>query len=359
MLKILDKYIIKKLLSTYLFTVLILVAVIMVIDYTEKNQEFISNKVPWKAIMFDYYINYMPYIANMLSPITVFIAAVFFTAKLASHTEIIAVLSSGISYKRFLLPYVLGSSLIAILIFGLIGWVIPKANKKRLNFEHTNLRSQFYYEGRNVHIKTAPTSYLYLESYNNVIKTGYQFTLEEIENRKLKKKVKANRIVWNPNSNAWTMEYYTVHTFDGMKETISNGYNKDTVFSLKPEDFETRDLNFETYTLTELNDYINLLKSRGADNVEIYLIDMYERIAYPFAIIILALMGAISSSKKSRGGTSLQIAFGFVMAFVYIILVTMSRSIGKAGSIPPIWAAWTPNLVFLVIGYIMYWRVPK
>jgi lipopolysaccharide export system permease protein len=284
---------------------------------------------------------------------------VFFTSNLASHTEIIAILSSGTSYRRFLWPYVMGSAMIAVMIFGLIGWVIPKSNKTRLNFEHTYLRSQFYFEGRNVHIKTAPTTYIYLESYNNIIKTGYQFTMEEIEGRQLKKKIKANRISWNVNNNSWTLEYYTIHTFNGMKESISSGYNKDTVFNLKPQDFETRDLNFETFTLTELNDFINILKSRGADNVETYLIDLYERIAYPFAIIILALMGAISASKKSRGGTSLQIAFGFFMAFVYIILVTMSRSIGKAGSIPPIWAAWTPNLIFLVVGYIMYLRVPK
>ncbi|MBY0427563.1 MAG: LptF/LptG family permease, partial [Cytophagales bacterium] len=223
----------------------------------------------------------------------------------------------------------------------------------------TFLRSQFFYEGRNVHIKTAPTTYAYLESYNNVIKTGYQFTLENIVDKQLVKKVKSNRITWNTNNNSWTMEYYQIHTFDGMKESISSGYNKDTVFNLKPEDFETRDLHYETFTLTELNDYINLLRSRGADNVEIYLIDLYERIAYPFAIIILTLMGAISSSKKSRGGTSLQIAFGFFLAFVYIILVTMSRSIGKAGSMSPLLAAWAPNLIFLVIGYIMYLRVPK
>jgi lipopolysaccharide export system permease protein len=359
MLKILDRYIIGKLLSTFLFVVLVLLSIISVIDYTEKNEDFIKHNLSFGKIMSEYFLNFIPYMGNMLSPITIFIASVFVTARLASHTEIVAMLSGGVSFRRLLVPYFIGASLVAICIFGLIGWVVPKANKKRVAFENQYLKEQFYYNKRHIHMKIAPESYIYMESYNNVTKTGYQFSLERIVNDELKKKIKTGRISWNEKKKCWTLDFYTMREFKGGREFISYGQTLDTAINITPKDFESNYLLYETFTLTELDHYIALLQLRGVENVEAYYVEKYERFAYPFAIVILTLMGAIVASRKTRGGAAYQIAFGFVLAFIYIIFVILSRTMAGAGGISPMLAAWLPNITFSGVALFLYWRVPK
>jgi lipopolysaccharide export system permease protein len=359
MLKILDRYIIKKLLTTYVFVVLVLLSIITVIDYTEKNEDFIKSNVPFDKVFFEYFLNFLPYMANMLSPLTIFIASVFVTAQLASHTEIIAMLSGGISFRRLLWPYFLGSSIVAVLIFGAIGWVVPKANKTRVAFENQYIKDQFYFNKRHVHMKVAPESYVYMESYNNITRTGYQFTLEKVVNKELKSKIKTGRVTWNEPKQCWTLDYYTLREFRDGREFLSYGQTMDTVLSITPKDFESNYLLYETFTLSELNDYIALLQLRGVENVEAYYVEKYERYAYPFAIIILTLMGAIVASRKTRGGAAYQIAFGFVLAFIYILFVILSRTIAGAGGLSPMLAAWLPNITFTCIAFVLYWRVPK
>ncbi len=214
-MKLLDKYILKKFLTTYVFTVLILVAVILVIDFTEKNDDFIKTNPSVREILFDYYLNLIPFYANMLSPITVFIATVFVTAKLASHTEIVAILSSGVSFRRLLVPYLMGATIIASTIFLLIGWVIPNANKQSVAFQIKYIKSPFTYDSRNIHIKIAPETYVYMESYNNTANVGYNFALEHIEGTKLKRKLSSNSISWNADDEKWRVDNYTIRTFDG------------------------------------------------------------------------------------------------------------------------------------------------
>lgn len=358
-MKILDKYIIKKMLSTYLFTVLMLVTVICVLDYTEKSDAFVKCNLSFEQVFMQYFLNFIPYMANMLSPITIFIATVFVTSKMASHTEIIAMLNGGMSFRRLLWPFVMSSSIIAVVIFVFIGWIIPNANKKRIEFEVKYLKDQFYYNGRNIHFKTAENTYVYLESYNNQMKTGYQFTQEKIVNNLLVEKLKTTRITWDSTANKWLLDNYSVHTFDGIKETVSKGPSLKMDIGLKPSDFESQYMLHETLTFDELDDYITLLKSRGVENIEPYLIERYERYAYPFAIIILTLIGVILSSRKTREGVGLQVALGFLLAFAYIIMVIMSRSFGGKGSLDPMLAAWLPNIVFSTIGLVLYTRVQK
>lgn len=358
-MKILDKYILKRFLTTFFFVVVMLIAVIVVVDITEKNDDFIKAKISWGFIFKEYYLNFIPFVANMISPIMIFIATVFITARMAAHTEIIAMLSSGISFKRLLVPYAIGATMIAILIFVLIGWVIPIANKKRVAFENQYIKNKYYYEGRDVHIKVSPNTYVYMESYNNSINTGYQFSLETIEGNDLKKKLKASRIVWQPEKKSWLMDYYQVRTFDGNNETWTTGTNKDTILDLTPKDFESKYLLHETFTMQELDNYINLLKERGAENMEVYLTEKYERYAYPFAIIILTIIGVIVSARKTREGVGFQIAFGFLLAFIYILFVIMSRSLAQVGGMGPLLASWMPTIIFTGVGLIMYKTVPR
>ncbi|WP_187264380.1 LptF/LptG family permease [Pontibacter beigongshangensis] len=357
-MKLLDKYILKKFLTTFFFVVLILVAIICVIDFTEKNDDFIKHKLPVSEIL-EYYVNLIPYYANMLSPITVFIATVFVTAKLASHTEIVAILSSGVSFRRLLVPYLMGASIIAAMTFALIGWVIPNANKKTVAFQVKYVKSPFTYDGRNIHMKIAPDTYAYMENYNNNSNIGYNFALEKITGTKLTEKLTTNYISWNVEKEKWHMDSYTLRTFDGEKETIYKGGQLDTSLNMRPKDFESTYKLEQTMTLPELNAFINQKIERGADDIELYLVEKYERFTYPFAIIILTVIGVIMSARKARGGVGVQIALGFVLAFVFIIFVIASRSLAQVGNMDPMIAAWIPTVIFTGIGFILYRYIPR
>jgi lipopolysaccharide export system permease protein len=358
-LRILDRYLLKSFLVTYLFVAFVIVLVICMIDYTEKVDDFIKNQVPGRAIFVEYYLNFIPYWFNFISPLTVFIATVFFTARLAARTEIIAMLSSGISFGRFLFPYLVGASLIALLMFWLVGWVLPKANLVRNEFEKKYVKSQYYYDGRNVHIKIAPEVYAYLESYNTGTQTGNKFSLETIVGTELKKKLTADRIVWQPEKERWTLENYRIRTLDGLRESVTTGTALDTTINLSPKDFESDYNLFETFTLPELNDHIDLVISRGADGVEVYLIEKYIRFSQPVTILILTAIGVIVSARKSRRGVGLQIAFGFILAFIYILFFLISKGIAEAGNINTLLAIWLPNIVFSGVGLLLYKTLPR
>lgn len=369
MLKRLDKYILKKFLVTFFFVVIILLSILVVIDITEKIEDFNKMDQTMWQIITKYYLNFIPYWANSLSPIIIFIATVFVTARLATHTEIIAILSSGVSFKRILVPYLLGSSLIAVLTFYLIGWVIPKANRVRLEFENTHIKDKFYFTDRNVHLKIAPYTFAYIESYDNTAHIGYKFTLEHIEGyeygkkekKKLNSKIEARRIMWDKDRKKWLLENYKITRFsdDTLRHEVKYGQSLDTLIDLKPEDFESKYMHNEQLTFPELEEHIAKLKKRGVGKLEVYLVERYERMAYPFAVIILTIIGVIVSSRKTREGAGLQIAVGFALAFVYVMLIMVSRSIGKNGEMPPAVAAWFPNIIFTCIGFLLYKRVPK
>lgn len=351
-MKILDKYIAKKFLITFFFVVLTLIAIICAIDYVEKNEDFMKHHLTFSFIVTHYYIYFIPYMANMISPLTVFIATVFVTARLAADTEIIAMLNSGMSFKRLLVPYFFSSAIIAAGIFALCAWIIPLSNKKRIDFENTYIKNQFHYDARNVHIKISPNSYIYLESYNNTAHVGFQFSIEHLEGNQLIAKIKSETIVWNDTIKKWSLKNYVSRRFDGDKEIVTRGASMDTVIDLSPKDFESQYMIHETMTLPELNKHIDKLTMRGAENVETFLIEKYERYTYPFAVIILTIIGVIMSARKARGGAALQISLGFILAFVYILIVIMSRSIANAGGLSPLMGAWVPNILFSFIGAI-------
>ncbi len=359
-MKILDLYIIKKFLTTYFFAVLIIVSIIMVIDYTEKIDNFIDNKASLHAVLVDYYLNFIPYWANYISPLMVFIATVFFTANLAARTEIIAILSTGVSFTRFIRPYIIASSIVGILTFFMVGWVIPNANKTRIAFERKYVVGSYYYSGRDVHIKIGPHDYAYMESYDTGSQTGYKFSLDKIEGHELKTKLLADHITWDSTRRKWSIFDYRVRTFlPNGKQKLTYGTKIDTTLNLLPKDFESTYQIHETLTNSELERTINQIRSRGADGIEIFLIEKYLRFANPFAVIILSVIGVIVSARKSRGGVGFQIALGFMLAFLYILFFMMSKGIAQSGGMPPLLAVWLPNLVFTGIGVILYYTVPR
>ncbi|WP_026209761.1 LptF/LptG family permease [Cytophaga aurantiaca] len=359
-MKKLDLYILKKFLVTYFFVVLMLMLVITVIDITEKMEDFMKNNLSAWFVLVEYYFAFIPYMANLLSPITIFIATIFVAANLAARTEIIAMLSSGMSLIRIMFPFLIGSMIIGAMVFYMAGWLIPHGNKQRVDFEKKYIKSAFFYSGKNVHIKTSPTTYVYLESYNSELNIGYQFTLETIIDNQLVNKMKAGRIHWNDSIKKWHVEEYFIRSFDNNGvEHVSTGRDKDTVLTITPKDFADTYMLFETYDMGELNRQIEILEARGAENVDTYIVEKYQRYTYPFSVIILTLIGVIAASRKSREGAGLPIAFGFLLAFVYIIFMITSRSLANVGGIGPLLASWIPNMVFVCIGLVMYRYVPK
>lgn len=357
-MKILDRYILKKFLSSYIFVVLILIAVTVVIDITEKSDDFMQHQLSFRQIA-RYYVDFIPWIANLVTPITVFIAAVFVTSKMASHTEIVAILSGGVSFRRMLVPYFIGAILIAAVSFYLNGWVIPNSDKSRVAFLVEYTRKPYNFNQNNIHLKIAPESYMYLRNYNNHSKVGHQFTLETVRDHEMHQKLTARRVSWNEELEKWRIQDWTLREFDGRNEYISHGKVLDTLLNITPKDFESSKYMEQTLTIKELNSTIALLKSRGADNVETYVVEKYMRYMSPFAIIILVFIGVIVSARKSRGGAAFQIALGFLIAFVFIICFMLGREFALKSVVSPLLGVWMPNIIFTVVSLLVYRTVPR
>lgn len=357
-MKILDWYILKRFLASWLFVAALIIAVVVVIDITEKNDKFIQNNLTFTEIL-PYYTAFVPFIANLITPITVFIAAVLLTSKLATRTEIVAILSSGISFRRFMVPYLIGAIIIALLSFWLNGWVIPNSNKRRVAFEIAYIKKPHNYSDKDLHLKTGEETYMYIETYNNTSDVGHKFTLETIKDNQLLEKFEARRLEWMDSTKKWRARDWTNRRFDGLEEVYTKGISKDTTLRITPKDFASSYMRHETLDMPELNAYIAELKNRGADDVHIYQIEKYIRFMSPFTVIILTFIALIVSSRKSRGGTGFQIALGFLIAFVFIIFFVMSRAIAEAGSLPAIVAVWMPNIIFGALGLVMYHTVPR
>jgi lipopolysaccharide export system permease protein len=358
-MKLIDKYILGKFFSTFIYVVLVLNAVICVIDYGEKSEDFLKHKLPAWFIIKNYYGNLIPSLTNMLSPIIVFITTIFVTARLSARTEIIAILASGVSFMRFMAPYLVGATVLGGIAFFSTGWVIPRANRMHIAFELLYLKEQYYYEARNVHFKVAPNTFAYLQGYNNMTNVGYAFSLEKIEGNKLIEKLTSDQIRWDTLKRTWHVDRYKLHLFDGEAERIREGEGLDTAISLRPKDFESTHRLHETLTLPQLNTYIDEQMARGNTNVGIFLVEKYERFTYPFAMIILTFMGVIVTARKSRQGTGIQVAIGIALAFLFITLVRIFRSVGQAGSLDPMYSACIPTLTFALVALVLYKTVPR
>jgi lipopolysaccharide export system permease protein len=332
--------------------------VTVVIDITEKSDDFMQHQLSFRQIA-RYYVDFIPWIANLVTPITVFIAAVFVTSKMAGHTEIVAILSGGVSFLRMLVPYFIGAILIAAVSFYLNGWVIPNSDKSRVAFLVEYTRKPYNFNQNNIHLKIAPESYMYLRNYNNHSKVGHQFTLETVRDHEMHQKLTARRVSWNEELEKWKIQDWTLREFDGRNEYISHGKVLDTLLNITPKDFESSKYMEQTLTIEELNSTIALLKSRGADNVETYVVEKYMRYMSPFAIIILTFIGVIVSSRKSRGGAAFQIALGFLIAFVFIICFMLGREFALKSVVSPLLGVWMPNIIFTVVSLLVYRTVPR
>ena len=359
-IKLIDWYIIRKFLSTYFLSIILIILIAIVFDTAEKLDDFMNKHAPLKAIVFQYYINFAAYFAVLYSHLFTFIAAVFFTSKMAYRTEIIAILASGVSYRRLLMSYFSGAIIIAAFNFTLANFVVPQANKVRLEFEERYIRDNpVNFDNRNFHKQIRPGIVIYMESYSNLSNAGYKFSIEKYKNGLLESKLMAEYLNWDSTKNKWTARDYFIRDISEKGEKIKKGASIDTTLFIYPADFKKRDNNFESMNLFELHKFINEQKLSGSAEVNIYLIEKYRRYAAPLITLILTLIAVSLSSRKVRGGTGLHIGVGMGICFSYIIFLQFSTQFAIKGSLPPMLAVWLPNIIYTFIGVYLYWKAPK
>ena len=355
-----DWYIIKKFLGTYFFAIALIISIAVVFDVNEWIDNFINNKAPVKAIIFDYYANFIPYFSNLFSPLFVFISVIFFTSKLAENSEIIAMMSTGMSFKRLLRPYMISAAIISIMTYGMGAYVIPKGNVTRLNFEDRYKKKKKQEYVRNVQVEVDSGVIAYMERYENYNKTAYRFSLDKFVDKKLVSHLTARSATYDTTTvNKWTLKNYMIREMDGMKETITKGERLDSIIKMEPQDFLIMKGKQETMTSSELSAYIERQRRRGFANIKEFEIEYHKRIAMSFASFILTIIGVSLSSRKVKGGMGLYLGAGLALSFSYILFQTVSATFAVNGNASPFLAVWVPNIVYTFIAIYLYRKAPR
>ena len=359
---ILDWYIIRKFIGTYIYAILLIISIAIVFDFNENLSKFTQYHAPWRAIVFDYYANFIPYYSNLFSPLFVFIAVIFFTSKLAGNSEIIAMLAAGVSIRRLMRPYMISCVLIAGLTFYLNSFVIPHGTVIRQNFESLYRNSKKNTSAENVQLYVAKNTTAYIQHYDNQYKRGYGFSLVKIKDKKIVSHMTAMEIQYDTVADTkfhWRLSNWKMRTLKGLKEHIQSGASKDTVLLMEPTDLVYSKGQQETFTSPELLDYISKQTSRGSGNVVQYEVEFHKRIAMSFSSFILTIIGLSLSSRKRKGGMGLYLGIGLALSFSYIMLQTVSSTFAIQADTPPLLAAWIPNIIFAVIAYFCYRHAPS
>ena len=361
-IKILDRYIIRKFIGTYFFAIALIISISIVFDINENLAKFTQFHAPLKAIVFDYYANFVPYFANLFSPLFVFIAVIFFTSKLAGNSEIISMLASGVSFKRLMRPYMISAALISLMTFYLGSYVIPKGTVIRQNFETLYKNKRKNTSAENVQLQVGKGVIAYIQHYDNTMKRGYGFCLDKFENKKVVSHMTAQEIQYDTISDSkyhWKASQWRIRELRGLREKITNGAKLDTLIMMEPTDLVFSKGQQETFTSPQLREYINKQIDRGSSNVVQYEVEYHKRIASSFASFILTTIGVSLSSRKRKGGMGLYLGIGLALSFGYIMLQTISSTFAINANTPPMLAAWLPNIIFAFIAYFCYRKAPN
>lgn len=361
MLKIIDRYIIRNFLGTFFLTITLILSIAVVFDISEKIDDFISEGATASEIIWDYYLNFVIYYGNLFSAIIVFIATIFFTSRMAANTELVAVLTGGVSFRRMLWPYFVAATLLAAINFTLSNYVIPATNVDRINFRRAYIDNNEDSRFKNIHRQIIPGHMVYFESYNTNRDAGYLFSYEVFHNHSLIYKLKADFIRFDTSNNKWQLDKYSIREIDSItgKETLSQGNRMDTTLPMDPSEIVPKLHTIEMMNTPQLNEFIEEEKIRGSENINFYLIEKYRRSSFPAATYILVLIGLSLSSQKKRGGIGINIAIGLLMGISYIFLMQISTTFSTLGNLSPLLAVWLPNIIFSVIALYMYYIAPK
>ncbi len=350
--KTIDLYITKKFLGTFFYTIALILSIAIVFDMAENLDEFISKDIPAKVIILEYYMNFIPYFANLFSPLFTFIAVIYFTSKMAYNTEIIAILSSGVSYPRLMRPYLTSAFILATLSFVLGNYIIPPANKTLNDFRNKYIDNNRVIVEKNIHRQIEPGVYIYMQSFN-ANNVGYRFTLEKFDGAQLKEKISADNIRWDEDSEKWIINNYWIRHILDDGETFEKGYRMDTTLNMAPNDYKVMKNQMETFTTPALKEEIKQMKMRGVNSVE-WEIENHKRVAGPFSAFILTIIGAGLASRKIKGGLGLHLGLGLLLAFSYILFMQISTVFAISGNTPPIVAVWIPNLFYSIIALFVF-----
>lgn len=354
--RILDLYILKKFLGTYFFSIVLILAIVVMFDVNEKLDAFLS--APLRATLFDYFASFLPYFANQFSPLFVFISVIFFTTKMAGNSEIIAIMSSGVSFNRLLLPYMIGATVIAALTFVLSNYVIPPTNVARLEYTNKYVKNKKVVTGTNIQMMVEPGVVAFMSSYDNATSTGYNFSLDKFEGKKLVSRLTAMQIK-HDTLYKWTAYNYSIRNLRGVREQIRHGDKIDTTITVEPKDFLISKNDQQTLTTPQLSEYIEKQKARGMADIKEFEIEKDQRYAMTAAAYILTLIGMALSARKAKGGMGINIGLGLTLSFSYILFSTVSSSFAISGAMPPWLAVWMPNFIYSVIAVALYFRASK
>jgi len=358
--RILDIYITRKFLGTFFYAISLLIMIVIVFDVSERVDEFISKKAPLQAIIFDYYFNFIPYFINLFSSLFTFIAVIFFTSKLAARTEIIAILSSGISFQRLLVPYLMSAAFLASLSIILSNYIIPITNRGLREFEILYLQDKKLNTNQNIHMQIKPGIYAYVESYDARTNKGKRFTLETYRNFRLESKLMADEMAWDSLTSKWQLTRYAIRTYStDSTQSLITGLKLDTAIQMVPGDYVVSREDMKVMTAPQLNEFIAKENLKGSSNVSDFLVEKYGRVAFPLSAIVLTIIGVSLSSRKVRGGTGMHLGLGITIAFSYILLMQVTSVFSRFGNLSPLLAVWIPNIFFGVMALYLLARAPK
>jgi lipopolysaccharide export system permease protein len=358
-LKIIDVYIIRKFLGTFFYAITLLAIIIIIFDISEKIDDFLEREAPLRAIIFDYYLNFLPYFINLFSALFTFIAVIFFTSRMAANTEIIAILNSGISFWRFLRPYIISALILSFLSFYLTNFLIPITNRKMVQFETKYIKSQYKANDMNIHMQISPGTFIYVESYNKEANVGYRFSMEKMDGNGLSYKLSADYLTWDSIKKQWKADMWVERTIKGMHETLGHGSSRLIKIPLIPGDFSINVDDTKVMNYWELRRFIAREKMRGSSTVAKFEVEKYKRIAWPFATIVLTIIGVALSSRKVRGGIGLNLGLGLSISFGFILFMQFFTVFATFGNLPPSIAVWIPNLLFGLLGLYLLKKTPK
>lgn len=356
LLKRIDYYIIKNFLGTYIFAILLLLAIVIMFDVNEKLDAVLT--APLKDTVFKYFMNFLPSIAAQFSPLFTFISVIFFTSRLADRSEIIAMLSSGISFKRLLIPYMVSATVIAVSSYLLSAYVIPPASIQMIEYKNKWVKNKEVVYGNNIQLQVKDGVMAYFASYDKPTRTGYHFSLEEYNGKTLKTRLTAENVRYDT-AGIWTVTNWQIRKFDGVKEKLKKGASLDTLLNIEPRDILISKNDEQTMTSPELKEYIERQKARGVANIQNFEIEYERRYAMTAAAFILTIIGLSLSSRKVRGGMGMNIGIGLVLSFSYILFMTVTSTFAVSGYTSARVAMWIPNILYTLIAIFLYRRASR
>jgi lipopolysaccharide export system permease protein len=364
MLKLLDRYILKKFIGTFVFTLLVITLISVVIDTSEKADDFVKSGMTAWQLVIHYYIGFVPFIMAMIFPLMIFIAVIYFSSKMAGRSEFIAILAGGVRYNRMLRPYFIGSIFLALIFWLASQYWVPKANEIRTDFQavYVDRNSSYnsdYYRTNNFYLRVDPNTYVGFRYYDTSNKTASNFFMQKLKDNKVYYNLRSETIKWDPLKKDWKLSNVIERRIDGLKESVDKKDSLHVNLNVQPRELRRDDYLKDKLTTPELHQFIHMEEVRGSEGLNTFKVELYHRDATPFSVIIMTLMGAIIGTRKIRGGSGLHLAMGIVMAAIFVVMDKFSVTFSTKGHFSPLLAAWLPNIIFTGLAFWLYARTPK